>query len=159
MKGTLTIREIEEKDLQAIAKIYSEEELLPGIEDVSTIVNEGLRSPFIHIFVAEKGKEVIAAITWEEYERLPKGKTILEIGYLAVKENYQRRGIGKMIFNRSWEMLRQKLKAKGLEIHLIFATTTRGDIGFYQKLGMEKSTEVKDFWKKGKNMFFMTKIV
>ncbi len=158
MKGTLTIREIEEKDLQAVAKIYSEEELLP-IEDVAMIVKEGLRSPFVHIFVAEKNKEITAAITWEEYERLPKGKTIFEIGYLAVKKNYQRRGMGKMIFYRSLEMLRQKLKAKGLKIHLIFATTTRGDIGFYQKLGMEKSTEVKDFWKKGKNMFFMTKIV
>lgn len=86
-------------------------------------------------FVEKETNQVLGAIS---YERSLKNPYEFEITWLAVREDFKRKGVGKRLILH----LEEKVKTMGGEILIAYVPDDIGSISFYEKQGFRGSGEI-----------------
>lgn len=105
MKEELIIRQLEEDDIEkGYLEIFDKERKPVSILEAKEIFKKTNSSPFHKIFIAIINSEIIGSITLIiEPKFIRNGGLIGHIEDVEIKNNYQRRGVGKKLLKKVLE--------------------------------------------------------
>ncbi len=144
------------EDISKVVNLLVDSELIPSPEEAQIIIDNSIISPLSQFFVAIEGEaaEIRAVICWDLDEFAPDG-SVLEIGYLAVEEGFQRQKIGTELLQQSFKHVQQMIAKK---VSVVFVRAEPETTKFYsESFEMKKEGETKDFWDKKDKIIFMVK--
>jgi len=144
------IREMKDGEIEEIAKIARDEvfgEL--SSKEMEDLLRKRGEYPYLQHFVAEENGTIIGFISWSFWDRWDKD-IILEISLLAVKRDFQRKGIGKRLIEHSFRSVKAYWQKQGLNIVMLRTETDEANKTaqrFYEKiLKPSQKFVVPDVW-------------
>jgi len=150
------VRTLINEDISKVIDLLVGSELIPSPEEAKIIIDNSIISPLSQFFVAveEESAEIRAVVCWDLDEFAPDG-SVLEIGYLAVEERFQRQKIGTGLLEQSFKYVQQMLAKK---VSVVFVRAEPETTRFYsESFKMKKEGETKDFWDKKDKIIFMVR--
>ena len=117
------IREMKDEEIREIAKIARDEifgEL--SLEEMEDLLRKRGEYPYLQHFVAEENGIIVGFISWSFWDRWEKD-IVLEILLLAVKREFQGKGIGRKLIEQSFRRVKAYWQEQGLNI-VMFRTET-----------------------------------
>jgi len=157
----IKIREIKDEEIGEIAKIARDEvfgEL--SSEEMEDLLRKSGEHPYLQHFVAEENSTIVGFISWSFWDRWDKDIT-LEISLLAVKRDFQRKGIGKRLLEYSFRLVRAYWQKQGLNIVMLRTETDEANKNaqkFYEKnLKPSQKFVVPDVWRPNCGIVFYFK--
>lgn len=151
----IMIRKAKEKDIPELAELYKKVFKVHNIfekskDDILSYLKVLLDR--CQVIVAFHDKEIAgAAAVHIKVDR--KDHKLATIKHVAVKEEYQKKGIGKELMKKAEETV-----GKGkLEVHLAAQEGPATD--FYTKLGFEIEGKLKSHYRKGEDCIILGKIL
>jgi ribosomal protein S18 acetylase RimI-like enzyme len=116
-----------EEDIPLVAAIVQKEVYNELSQDeMEDWLKNSANPPYLQSFVAERiDREVVGFISWSLSDMRDK-QIIMEIDMIAVKAEYQRKGIGSKLLQKTFEKVRNLWKKGDLEVVTI-RTETDGD--------------------------------
>ena len=129
----MKIRKSTKKDLKEISNLMNEEFSKPPFNEKSNLKDILKSIRFFHkigtIKIAIENKEIVGVIVFKQ-EQYWEGPSIL-IEDLAIRKNFQRKGIGKLLIND----LEKDAKKKKISAIYFLTRKKSSAIKFYKKLG------------------------
>lgn len=133
----IKIREVQDGEMGEIAKIARDEifgEL--SSEEMEDLLMKSGEYPYLQHFVAEENGTIVGFISWSLWDRWERD-IVLEIPLLAVKRDFQRKGIGRRLIEHSFRRIKAYWEKRGLNI-VMFRTETdeanKNAQRFYEKV-------------------------
>lgn len=138
---SVVIREMEEKDYRPLAAIWRDVLSMQQAtdENVTNTYEKMKGDSRYHTFVAEVNGDVVGLVTTVETLAIDYPNGYIKINGLAVRPEFQRQGIGKMLMARV-ETLARERGASAISLASGFQRT--GAHAFYECLGYRKTS----FW-------------
>lgn len=154
------IRELIREDRDVLKKIledtnhFSEEEINVAMELIDVYLNnENQKDYIIYVYADEDSNRTAGYIC---YGRRPLTKATYDLYWIAVDPNIHGKGTGSSLV----KFMEEDLVNLGGELILIETSGKpeyEGERGFYQKNGYDVQTIIKDFYKKGDDLFIYRK--
>jgi len=156
----VTIRQMRKEEFEEVARICHEE-----IYDELSFewIRDWLRSyghPYLQFFVAEKSGKLVGTIAWGVSDRYG-DELMWELSFIAVKDDYKRKGIGRRLVVETLEMLKESWDEQGLKSAMMMVEAekeNREASKFYDAvLHPCQKVSVPNVWKKAKGKYFYFK--
>jgi len=154
------IRKLEKQDRDVLKKIledtnhFSEEEINVAMELIDVYLNnENQKDYIIYVYSDDDSRRIAGYIC---YGRRPLTEGTYDLYWIAVDPNIHGKGIG----SRLVKYMEEDIVNLGGEMILIETSGKAeydGERGFYQKNGYDVQTVIKDFYKKGDDLFIYCK--
>lgn len=144
----LSIVDADQNDVGKLIQIYSSPDLYHTVEEASWFVK--CCFDYHHIKVAKLKDEIIGVLFWRVYEEKHHGIIVIEDFW--VDEKHRRKGVGEKLLRTVIEDAKKLFESSGYALRRVLATTAEDNIParkLYEKVGFEKSTELKDLFGKG----------
>lgn len=120
----ITVKAMTYSECEAVAEIASK--IFSGMPTktlaLAWIFCNFAARPRMQYFVAKRGKEIIAYILWVEKGGFRRN-SVWELEQIAVKGNFQGKGIGSKLIKDSLEKIKLLLKRRGAKLKLVEVTT------------------------------------
>jgi len=144
------MREMKDAEIEEIAKIARDEvfgEL--SLEEMEDMLKKSGEHPYLQHFIAEENGGIVGFIGWSFGDRWDKDIT-LKISLLAVKRDFQRKGVGKRLIEHSFRLVKAYWQKQGLNIVMLRTETDEANKNaqkFYEKiLRPSQKFVVLDVW-------------
>jgi ribosomal protein S18 acetylase RimI-like enzyme len=154
------IRKLEKQDRDVLKKIledtnhFSEEEIKVAMELIDVYLNnENQKDYIIYVYADDDSNRTDGYIC---YGRRPMTDGTYDLYWIAVDPNIHGKGIG----SRLVKFMEEDIVKLGGELILIETSGKpeyEGERGFYQKNGYDVQTIIKDFYRKGDDLFIYRK--
>ncbi len=147
----LKITSLKKQDINQVAEIASQS--FSGLKDLKNArkwINSNFNAyPRMQYFVAKSGKNILGYILWIEKGGFRK-QAVFELEQIAVKKEFQSKGIGKKLINESFSKIKKYLKKQKRSLKLVQISTGTENIAqrFYEKtLKAKPECKIKDFYR------------
>jgi ribosomal protein S18 acetylase RimI-like enzyme len=157
---TVKIREAKEEEIEEIAEICRDEiyDELP-LEWVMDWL-KSYKYPYLQFFVAEKDGRLVGFSGWSLYDRYG-SQLMWELSFIAVKDDYKRKGIGRKLIWEALEEVRRNWQVKGLRsVMMVTETEEENEVAckFYDSVLNPCQKEfIPEVWEKEGGKFFYFK--
>jgi ribosomal protein S18 acetylase RimI-like enzyme len=144
----LSIVDADRADVEKLVQIYSSPNLYHTVEEASWLVK--CYFDYHHIKVAKFKDEIIGVLFWRINEEKHHGIVVIEEFW--VDKNYRRKGIGERLLRTVIEDAKKLFESSGYVLRRVLTTTAEDNMParkLYEKVGFEKSAELKDLFGKG----------
>lgn len=136
------IRLIQKGELEQVAEIAKERIYsFLSLEEIKNWLGS-MKFPYLQIFVADNRLEanlpadIVGFISWRLYDQSV-DKVVLEIFWMAIKEQFQETGIGKDLFITSFKRVRDYWESRGKTVSAILVAPyekREGAQRFFEKI-------------------------
>lgn len=144
----LSIVDADKSDAEKLIQIYSSPDLYHTMQEASWFVK--CYFDYHHIKVAKLKDEIIGVLFWRVNEEKHHGIVVIEDFW--VDEKHRRKGIGEKLLRTAIEDAKKLFESSGYVLRRVLVTTAEDNVParkLYEKVGFEKSAELKDLFGKG----------
>ena len=116
-------------------------------------------NPFVWWFVAERKGELVGCFRVAVHD-LDCQEVVLLSSWIAIKSQYQHKGIGTQLWQRAIEIVKNYWQKRNKKIVSVITDTgieNKIAQNFYKKLGFKKVAFLS-IWQEGKSIFFIKKL-
>ena len=156
----IMIRKLEKQDRDVLKKIledtnhFNEEEINVAMELIDVYLNnENQKDYIIQVYADDDSDQTAGYIC---YGRRPLTDGTYDLYWIAVDPNIHGKGIGSRLVKYMEEDI-EKLGGYLILIETSGKPEYEGERGFYQKNGYDVQTVIKDFYRKGDDLFIYRK--
>jgi len=147
----LKITRLRKNEIKEVAKIATEN--FSGLRDKKKAIKwvkcDFKAFPRMQYFVARKGKEIVGYILWMEKGGF-REESVWELEQIAVSRDFQGRGIGTQLIEKSLLEIKKYLKKRGSKLKAIEVTTgteNRAQNLYKKTLGAEPECVIKNLFR------------